>query len=148
VHNVHTPKSYFHASYDTWTADVAFTDIIVARWQESVFNHTKVPRENSILSVYQPLPRSLWSLKLNDTEVRKLAEQMLADLEKLLPGYKDAETIAVDTHRWPQSINILVHFLSPTGAFVHCLPLLTLVCFLPSPPRPRALPVGRLDLLC
>jgi hypothetical protein len=25
VHNVHTPLSYFHASYDTWTADVSFT---------------------------------------------------------------------------------------------------------------------------
>jgi hypothetical protein len=87
---------------------VVVQDIIVARWQEATMSNTPVPRQQSILSVYQPLPRQYWNTALTDAEVRKLTEEMLVDLEKLLPGYKTADSIAIDTHRWPGSINILV----------------------------------------
>lgn len=106
VHNVFTPELVFDKSYDTWVKGASFTDVIVGRWQEAAIEGKPVPRKGGVLTVYQPLPREMWSMELTDEQVKTQARKVLGELARMFPRLKKQAAIEVETSRWPQSIHI------------------------------------------
>jgi oxygen-dependent protoporphyrinogen oxidase len=106
VHNVLTPACVFAESYDTWTHDVAFTDVIVGRWQEAKLAHSSVPSEHGVLTVYQPLPRTMWDHTLDDGEVTRESWRIYRDLLKVVPELASQVQVRIESRRWPRSIHI------------------------------------------
>jgi len=89
-------KTVFNHGYDTWCPGNAFTDFIVADWvlrkqpgYETKFN---------VLTCYTPMKEEDRGYLLNEIGARKIADDVLSDFRKLLPGL-NADPIEVHIYR-------------------------------------------------
>lgn len=119
VHSVFMKKDVFTASYDTWFANLSFTDVIAARWIETK-GFTKPPAGGpGILSIYQPLAPSRGIRSLDSGTVKGLVTEALSDLSEMIPEL-EREPLTIESYRWPASIHIV-----PPGYFSEWAPKLT-----------------------
>jgi protoporphyrinogen oxidase len=84
VVNLIFDKPVFNKGYDTWCPGNQFTDFIVADWV--VRNQPEYKQKYNILSCYTPLPEEDRPFLLTESSARKVAEGVLHDFQKLLPG--------------------------------------------------------------
>jgi hypothetical protein len=96
VVNVIFDKPVYNRGYDTWCPGNAFTDFIVADW--TVRNTPGYQQKNNILSFYTPLREAQRSTLLEEDSCRSLAAHVLADFQKLMPGF-DVDPVEVRIYR-------------------------------------------------
>ncbi len=107
VHTVLTSKDLFTKSYDTWFANLSFTDVITARWMET-HGFTKPGKPGpGVLSIYQPLEPARGVRALDPESVASLACTAIAELGALIPELAREPSLDVECYRWPASIHIV-----------------------------------------
>jgi protoporphyrinogen/coproporphyrinogen III oxidase len=83
-------------AYDTWCPGQSFTDFVVADW--TVRNQPGYRQKYNILSCYTPLESHERAKLLREETCRTLAAHVLADFQKLLPGF-NADPLEVHLYR-------------------------------------------------
>jgi hypothetical protein len=106
VHQFFTSKDLFTDSYDTWFANLSFTDVITARWVETRGFKTKKDGPG-ILSVYQPLAPFRKVEKLTPDKTAELGVSAFKELKAFLPELANEKAMDVESYRWPASIHIV-----------------------------------------
>jgi monoamine oxidase len=96
VVNLIFDKPVYNRGYDTWCPGNAFTDFIVADW--TVRNAPGYHQKNNILSFYTPLRELQRYTLLDDDSCKSLAAHVLADFQKLMPGF-DVDPVEVRIYR-------------------------------------------------
>jgi Flavin containing amine oxidoreductase len=96
VVNVIFDKPVYNRGYDTWCPGNTFTDFIIADW--TVRNTPGYHQKNNILSFYTPLRELQRYTLLDDDSCKSLAAHVLADFQKLLPGF-DVDPVEVRIYR-------------------------------------------------
>lgn len=118
VINVHTKGHPWTKTYDLWVRNDAtytqadFTDVIDGRWMD--FVRKKGPRtdDRGVLTIYQPLPKELLGKNLTQEKILEITERAVNLLQERLNPLVEKETgkkievLAVETHRWPNSIHL------------------------------------------
>jgi protoporphyrinogen oxidase len=85
VVNVIFDKPVYNRGYDNWCPGNTFTDFIVADW--TVRNNPGYQQKHNILTFYTPLRENQRSTLLGEDESKSLAARVLADFQKLMPGF-------------------------------------------------------------
>ncbi len=84
VVNLIFDKPVFNHGYDTWCPGNTFTDVIVADWV--VQKQPGYQQKFNIISCYTPMKEEDRGYLLNEIGARKIAANVLADFQKLMPG--------------------------------------------------------------
>jgi monoamine oxidase len=85
VVNVIFDKPVYNRGYDNWCPGNSFTDFIVADW--TVRNNPGYKQRFNILSFYTPLRENQRATLLSEDDCKSLAARVLADFQKLMPGF-------------------------------------------------------------
>jgi protoporphyrinogen oxidase len=98
---VHVEKTPADLGYDNWIQDeeTLFTDIIVADWSGLADPAGASLDRANTLSLYCPLIGDGKRAELLSKPFEEYEQQILDDLEKVLPGVRDTVT-GVDIYRW------------------------------------------------
>lgn len=96
VVNLIFDKQVFNKGYDTWCPGNKFTDFIVADWV--IRKQPGYEPKFNILSCYTPLPEDDRGYLLTEPSARKIAQSVLKDFQKLLPG-SDVDPVEVHIYR-------------------------------------------------
>ena len=115
VVNLIFDKQVFNKGYDTWCPGNKFTDFIVADWV--VRNQPGYQPKFNILSCYTPLPEDDRGYLLTEPSSRKIAQAVLRDFQKLLPG-SDVDPVEVHIFRRGHPM-----YMSTPGLFTKVQPL-------------------------
>jgi protoporphyrinogen oxidase len=84
VVNLIFDKPVFNHGYDTWCPGNTFTDFIVADWV--IQKQAGYQQKFNIISCYTPMKEENRGYLLNEIGARKVAANVLADFQKLMPG--------------------------------------------------------------
>ena len=115
VINMVFDKPVYDKAYDTWCPGNAFTDFIVADWVMK--SQPGYKQKNNILTFYTPLTESRRSRMLEISGCKTIAANVLADFQKLLPEFKDAEPIEIHFYRRGHPM-----FMPTPGMFTKTIP--------------------------
>jgi hypothetical protein len=96
VVNVIFDKHVYNRGYDNWCPGNSFTDFIVADW--TVRNQPGYTQKHNILSFYTPLREDQRATLLDQSDCKNLAGRVLADFQKLMPGF-NVDPIEVRIYR-------------------------------------------------
>jgi len=96
VVNLIFDKPVLRLGYDTWCPGNSFTDFIVADWVAP--KHPGQKRKFDILTFYTAMPEDDRGYLLTAHGTRKIAENVLRDFQKLLPG-SNQDPIEVHIYR-------------------------------------------------
>lgn len=83
VVNLIFDKPVFNGGYDTWCPGNTFTDFIVADWV--IQKQPGYKQKFNIISCYTPMKEEDRGYLLNEVGARKIAANVLADFQKLMP---------------------------------------------------------------
>jgi oxygen-dependent protoporphyrinogen oxidase len=115
VVNLIFDKPVFNHGYDTWCPGNTFTDFIVADWV--VQKQPDYKQKFNILSCYTPMKEEDRSQLLTDAGARKVAEDVLGDFQKLMPGMK-VDPVEVHIYRRGHPM-----YMSTPGLYMQVQPL-------------------------
>ncbi len=96
VVNLIFDKPVFNKGYDTWCPGNSFTDFIVADW--TIRNQPGYQQKYKILTFYTPMREAARGELLTETSARRVAERVMRDFHKLLPG-SDVDPVEVHIYR-------------------------------------------------
>jgi protoporphyrinogen oxidase len=109
-------KEIYRKGYDNWCPGNSFTDFIVADWV--IRNQAGYKPKYNILSCYTPLHEEQRKVLLNEPSARKLADDVLKDFQKLLPGTK-VDPVEVHIYRRGHPM-----YMTTPGLYTKVQPLL------------------------
>jgi protoporphyrinogen oxidase len=115
VVNLIFDKPVFNHGYDTWCPGNSFTDFIVADWV--IRKQAGYQQKFNILSCYTPMKEEERSQLLTETGARKIAANVLADFQKLMPGL-NVDPIEVHIYRRGHPL-----YMSTPGLYTQVQPL-------------------------
>ncbi|MGH7837007.1 MAG: flavin monoamine oxidase family protein, partial [Candidatus Binataceae bacterium] len=115
VINMIFDKAVYNKAYDTWCPGNTFTDFIVADWVMQ--SQPGYKQKNNILTFYTPLTESRRSRLLEISSCKTIAANALADFQKLLPEFKDAEPVEIHFYRRGHPM-----FMATPGTFTKTIP--------------------------
>ncbi|MGB8655357.1 MAG: NAD(P)-binding protein [Candidatus Acidiferrales bacterium] len=116
VINMIFDRPVYNKAYDTWCPGNTFTDFIVADWV--LQRQPGYRQKNNILSFYTPLREAQRSRMLEVAGCRTIATHALADFQKLLPEFRDAEPVEIHFYRRGHPM-----FLPAPGLYTKVIPL-------------------------
>jgi protoporphyrinogen oxidase len=96
VVNLIFDKPVFNKGYDTWCPGNSFTDFIVADW--TIRNRPGYQQKYNILTFYTPMREAARGELLTEQSARHVAERVLRDFHKLLPG-SNVDPVEVHIYR-------------------------------------------------
>lgn len=115
VVNLIFDKPVFNHGYDTWCPGNTFTDIVVADW---VIRHDSGYKQKyNILTCYTPMKEDDRGYLLTETSARKIAANVLADFQKIMPGL-NVDPIEVHIYRRGHPL-----YMSTPGLYTEVQPL-------------------------
>jgi oxygen-dependent protoporphyrinogen oxidase len=115
VVNLIFDKPVFNKGYDTWCPGNRFSDMVVADWV--VRSQPGYKQKYNILTCYTPLRREERALLLSEASARQVAEEVLRDFQKLLPG-SNIDPVEVHLYRRGHPL-----YMSTPGLFAEVQPL-------------------------
>jgi protoporphyrinogen oxidase len=115
VVNLIFDKPVFNHGYDTWCPGNSFTDFIVADWV--IKKQAGYQQKFNILSCYTPMKEEERSQLLTETGARKIAANVLADFQKLMPGL-NVDPIEMHIYRRGHPL-----YMSTPGLYTQVQPL-------------------------
>ncbi len=115
VVNLIFDKPVFNHGYDTWCPGNTFTDFVVADWV--IRKQAGYRQKFNILSCYTPMKEEDRGYLLNETGARKVAANVLADFQKLMPGF-DIDPVEVHIYRRGHPL-----YMSTPGLYTEVQPL-------------------------
>ncbi len=96
VVNLIFDRPVFNLGYDTWCPGNSFTDITVADWV--LRDQPGYQQKYNILTCYTPMHKQDRALFLGDEGTRQVAQNVLRDFQKLLPG-SNVDPVEVHIYR-------------------------------------------------
>ena len=115
VVNLIFDKPVFNGGYDTWCPGNTFTDFIVADWV--IQKQTGYQQKFNIMSCYTPMKEENRGYLLNEIGARKIAANVLADFQKLMPGF-NVDPVEVHIYRRGHPL-----YMSTPGLYTQVQPL-------------------------
>jgi protoporphyrinogen oxidase len=115
VVNLIFDKPVFNYGFDTWCPGNSFTDIAVADWV--IQKQAGYRQKFNILTCYTPMKEEDRGYLLNETGARKIAANVLADFQKLLPG-SNVDPVEVHIYRRGHPL-----YMSTPGLFTQVQPV-------------------------
>jgi oxygen-dependent protoporphyrinogen oxidase len=125
MHQIHTipypvvnlifDKPVFNHGYDTWCPGNTFTDFVVADWV--IRNQPGYHQKFNILSCYTPMKEEDRGYLLNEIGARKVAANVLADFQKLMPQL-NVDPVEVHIYRRGHPM-----YMSTPGLYTQVQPL-------------------------
>jgi hypothetical protein len=86
----------FNHGYDTWCPGNTFTDFIVADWV--IQKQPGYKQKFNIITCYTPMKEENRGYLLNEIGARKIAANVLADFQKLMPAF-NVDPVEVHIYR-------------------------------------------------
>jgi len=96
VVNLIFDKPVFNHGYDTWCPGNTFTDFIVADWV--IQKQPGYKQKFNIITCYTPMKEENRGYLLNEIGARKIAANVLADFQKLMPAF-NVDPVEVHIYR-------------------------------------------------
>jgi protoporphyrinogen oxidase len=96
VVNLIFDKPVFNQGYDTWCPGNTFTDFIVADWV--IHKQPEYKQKHNIITCYTPMSEDDRGYLLTEAGTRKIAANVLADFQKLMPSF-NVDPIEVHIYR-------------------------------------------------
>jgi oxygen-dependent protoporphyrinogen oxidase len=115
VVNLIFDKPVFNHGYDTWCPGNTFTDFIVADWV--IQKQAGYQQKFNIISCYTPMKEEDRGYLLNEIGARKIAANVLADFQKLMPGF-NVDPVEVHIYRRGHPL-----YMSTPGLYTQVQPL-------------------------
>ena len=115
VVNLIFDKPVFNHGYDTWCPGNTFTDFVVADWV--IQKQAGYRQKFNILSCYTPMAEENRGYLLNEIGARKIAANVLADFQKLMPGL-NVDPVEVHIYRRGHPL-----YMSTPGLYTQVQPL-------------------------
>jgi protoporphyrinogen oxidase len=115
VVNLIFDKPVFNLGYDTWCPGNTFTDFVVADWV--IQKQAGYQQKFNILSCYTPMKEEERGYLLNEIGARKIAANVLADFQKLMPGM-NVDPVEVHIYRRGHPL-----YMSTPGLYTQVQPL-------------------------
>jgi protoporphyrinogen oxidase len=115
VVNLIFDKPVFNHGYDTWCPGNTFTDFVVADWV--IQKEAGYRQKFNILSCYTPMKEEDRGYLLNEIGARKIAANVLADFQKLMPGL-NVDPVEVHIYRRGHPL-----YMSTPGLYTQVQPL-------------------------
>ncbi len=115
VVNLIFEKPVFNHGYDTWCPGNTFTDFIVADWV--IQKQAGYQQKFNIISCYTPMKEEERGYLLNEIGARKIAANVLADFQKLMPGF-NVDPVEVHIYRRGHPL-----YMSTPGLYTQVQPL-------------------------
>jgi protoporphyrinogen/coproporphyrinogen III oxidase len=115
VVNLIFDKPVFNHGYDTWCPGNSFTDFIVADWV--IQKRAGYQQKFNIISCYTPMKEEDRGYLLNEIGARKIAANVLADFQKLMPGLR-VDPVEVHIYRRGHPL-----YMSTPGLYTQVQPL-------------------------
>jgi protoporphyrinogen oxidase len=115
VVNLIFDKPVFNHGYDTWCPGNTFTDFVVADWV--IQKKPGYQQKFNIISCYTPMSEENRGYLLNEIGARKIAANVLADFQKLMPGL-NVDPVEVHIYRRGHPL-----YMSTPGLYTQVQPL-------------------------
>jgi oxygen-dependent protoporphyrinogen oxidase len=115
VVNLIFDRPVFNHGYDTWCPGNTFTDFVVADWV--IQKQPGYRQKFNIISCYTPMKEEDRGYLLNEIGARKIAANVLADFQKLMPGL-NVDPIEVHIYRRGHPL-----YMSTPGLYTQVQPL-------------------------
>jgi oxygen-dependent protoporphyrinogen oxidase len=115
VVNLIFDKPVFTHGYDTWCPGNTFTDFIVADWV--IQKQAGYKQKFNIITCYTPMKEENRGYLLNEIGARKIAANVLADFQKLMPGF-NVDPVEVHIYRRGHPL-----YMSTPGLYTQVQPL-------------------------
>jgi monoamine oxidase len=115
VVNLIFDKPVFNHGYDTWCPGNTFTDVVVADWV--IQKQAGYQQKLNIISCYTPMKEADRGYLLNEIGARKIAANVLADFQKLMPGL-NVDPVEVHIYRRGHPL-----YMSTPGLYTQVQPL-------------------------
>lgn len=115
VVNLIYDKPVFNNGYDTWCPGNRFSDVIVADWV--IKKQPGYQQKYNILSCYTPMEEDERALLLTEDGARKMAGEVLADFQKLMPS-TNVDPVEVHIYRRGHPL-----YMSTPGLFATVQPV-------------------------
>jgi oxygen-dependent protoporphyrinogen oxidase len=115
VVNLIFDKPVFNQGYDTWCPGNTFTDFIVADWV--IRKQAGYQQKFNIISCYTPMAEENRGYLLNEIGARKIAANVLADFQKLMPAL-NVDPVEVHIYRRGHPL-----YMSTPGLYTQVQPL-------------------------
>jgi oxygen-dependent protoporphyrinogen oxidase len=115
VVNLIFDKPVFNNGYDTWCPGNTFTDFIVADWV--IQKQAGYQQKFNIITCYTPMAEENRGYLLNEMGARKIAANVLADFQKLMPAL-NVDPVEVHIYRRGHPL-----YMSTPGLYTQVQPL-------------------------
>jgi oxygen-dependent protoporphyrinogen oxidase len=115
VVNLIFDKPVFNQGYDTWCPGNTFTDFIVADWV--IQKQPGYKQKFNIITCYTPMREENRGYLLNEIGARKIAANVLADFQKLMPAF-NVDPVEVHIYRRGHPL-----YMSTPGLYTQVQPL-------------------------
>ncbi len=115
VVNLIFDKPLYNQGYDTWCPGNTFTDFIVADWV--IRKQPGYKQKYNIITCYTPMKEDDRGYLLTESGARKIAANVLADFQKLMPAF-NADPVEVQIYRRGHPL-----YMSTPGLYTQVQPL-------------------------